>query len=88
MTIIDDAMVVLADLGFRSELVQTQPGFSGFLAKAPNGVSGYFVWSHFDVDDYQFRIARFWIDNEHEKGYVDHNLINAVARAKSLLASI
>ena len=88
MTILDDAMMVLARLGFQSHLVKTQPGFSGFLAKSENGVSGYFVWSHNSDDDYQFRIARFWLDNEDEKGFADHDLITAVSRAKNLLASI
>jgi hypothetical protein len=88
MTIIDDAMVVLAGLGFESKLVQTQPGFSGFLATSENGVSGYFVWSHSNSDDYQFRIARFWRGDVQEKGYVDHNLISAISRAKNLLTSI
>jgi hypothetical protein len=88
MTIIDDAMVVLAGLGFESQLVKTQPGFSGFLAKAENGVSGYFVWSHSDSEDYQFRVARFWLGNEQEVGFTDHNLISAVSRAKKLLTSI
>lgn len=88
MTIIDDAMVVLAGLGFQSELVQTQPGFSAFLAKAPNGVSGYLVWSNSNSDDYQFRLARFWVDDAEAVGYVDQDLISAVSRAKSLLAAL
>jgi hypothetical protein len=60
MTIIDNTAAVLANLGLIANKISTPPGYAGLQVDLPNNSQAYFVWSKIDAQDFHFRLARFW----------------------------
>jgi hypothetical protein len=59
-TIIDCTVEILASMNLRTSKVSTPPGFAGIQVILPNDSQAFFVWSKMDDNDFHFRVARFW----------------------------
>ena len=84
MSIIDDTIQILASMNLRVISVETPPGFKGIRVDLPNDAQAFFVWAKIDKDDYAFRIARFWANENPFSMLMMPNLTEALARIREL----
>jgi hypothetical protein len=86
-TIIDDTIKILESMNLIVMRVSTPPGHAGIRVILPDDSQAYFVWEKMDgADDYHFRIARFWEDENPFSMWVSTNLIQALAKTRILTA--
>ena len=85
-SVIDDTLVVLQSLGLNSVKVTTPPGYAGISVALPNNAQAFFVWSNMGKDDFQFRTARFWENDNPFSGFVCQDLIQAITQTRILIA--
>jgi len=83
-TIIDDTMEVLSSMNLLAIPVETPPGFSGIQVILPNETQAFFIWAKIDKDDFAFRLARFWANENPFSMLVIPNLIDALARTREM----
>ena len=83
-SIIDDTMVVLSSMNLQAIPVETPPGFSGIQVNLPNEAQAFFIWAKIDKDDFAFRLARFWANENPFSMLVIPNLIDALARTREM----
>lgn len=62
-SIIDDTMGILQSMNLQVKKVSTPPGYAGLEVSLPNNSQGYFVWAKIDNEDFAFRLARFWTND-------------------------
>jgi len=84
MNILDDVLAVLWNMGLTANRVNTPPGFAGLSVYLPNNGYAFFVWSKIDNDDYYFRLARFWANDNPFSMWVCNDLIQAISKTKVL----
>jgi hypothetical protein len=86
-TIIDDTIKILESMDLMVVRVSTPPGHAGIRVILPDDSQAYFVWEKMDGgDDYHFRVARFWEDENPFSMWVSTNLIKALAKTRILIA--
>ena len=83
-SIIDDTIVVLSSMNLQAIPVETPPGFSGIQVNLPNEAQAFFIWAKIDKDDFAFRLARFWANENPFSMLVIPNLIDALARTREM----
>ena len=81
-TIIDDTIDILASFGLKSVKVTTPPGFAGIQVNLPHDSQAFFIWNKIDANDYHFRVARFWANDNPFSMWASPNLIDAIAQAR------
>lgn len=86
-TIIDDTIKILESLNLPVAKVSTPPGHAGLRVLLPDDSQAYFVWSSMDDGDYHFRVARFWEDENPFSMWVSTNLIEALAKTRTITAN-
>lgn len=84
-TIIDDTAALLSNMGLRVKRVTTPPGYAGIQVDFPQESQAFFVWSKMDGNDFHFRTARFWANENPFSMYTYTNLPEAVAQARVLV---
>jgi hypothetical protein len=84
-TIIDTTVEILQGLNLKTEKVATPPGYSGIQVDLPNDSQAFFVWTKMDDNDYHFRTARFWANENPFAMFVSTNLPDALAKTRVLL---
>lgn len=83
-TIIDSTLQVIASMGLEGSRVTALPGYAGIAVALPNDSQAYFVWSKMDDDDFHFRLARFWQNENPLSMWVSTDLIEAIAKTRVL----
>jgi len=83
-TIIDDTIVVLSSMNLQAIPVETPPGFAGIQVILPNETQAFFIWAKIDKNDFAFRLARFWANENPLSMLVIPNLIDALARTREM----
>lgn len=81
-SVIDDTIDVLSTIGLKAIKVTTPPGFAGIQVDLPHDSQAFFIWNKIDVNDYHFRVARFWANDNPFSMWASPNLIDAIAKAK------
>lgn len=81
-SIIDDTAQVLANLGLTVIKVSTPPGYAGLQVNLPHDNQAFFVWSKIDQNDYHFRLARFWANENPFSMWVCPSLTDAIAKTR------
>jgi hypothetical protein len=83
-TIIETTQEIIEGLGLEVNKVSTPPGYAGLSVALPNDSQAFFIWSKMDGDDYHFRIARFWANDNPFSMFICPDLISAIAKTKVL----
>ena len=83
-SIIDDTTEILTSMNLRVIPVETPPGYSGLQVDLPNDSQAFFVWAKIDKEDYAFRVARFWANENPFSMLMIPNLIEALARTREM----
>lgn len=84
-TIIDSTIEILTSMNLSVKKITTTPGFAGIQVDLPNDSQAFFVWSKMDDNDFHFRTARFW-DNENPFSmWVCPTLPDALAQTRVLI---
>jgi len=81
-SIIDDTLDVLKSMNLQAEKVTTPPGYAGIQVDLPHDSQAFFVWSKIDGNDFHFRLARFWANENPFSMWVSPNLIEALAKTR------
>ena len=84
MNIIDDTLSILMGMGLTASKVTTPPGYAGLSVALPNDSHAFFVWSKINEDDYYFRLARFWANDNPFSMWVCADLIQAINKTRVL----
>lgn len=87
MSVIDDTANILRNMGLEVNPVSTAPKFAGIVAKLPNDAQVFFVWSEMGQDDYHFRVARFWQNDNPFSMMAFSDLIKALVNLRILISS-
>jgi hypothetical protein len=80
-SIIEDTVSILASMNLEGVRVSTPPGYAGLQVELPNNSQAYFVWSKIDNEDFHFRLARFWENDNPFSMVVCPSLPEAIAQA-------
>lgn len=83
-TIIDDTINILSLMNLTAVKVSTPPGFAGLQVELPNDAQAFFIWTKIDKDDFYFRMARFWANDNPFSMWVSPNLVEALAKTRVL----
>lgn len=83
-SIIDDTTVVLSSMNLQAIPIETPPGYAGIQVNLPNEAQAFFIWAKIDKDDFAFRLARFWANENPFSMLVIPNLIDALARTREM----
>lgn len=84
LSIIDDTIGILSAMGLESFRVSTPPGFAGISVNLPNESQAFFVWSKMDDNDFHFRVARFWQNENPFSMWTCPDLIEAIVKTRVL----
>jgi len=79
-SIIEDTVSILASMNLEGVRVATPPGYAGLQVDLPNNSQAYFVWSKIDNQDFHFRLARFWENDNPFSMVVCPSLPEAIAQ--------
>ena len=83
-TILDTTQEIIQDLGLQVSRVATPPGYAGLSVSLPHDSQAFFIWTKMDEDDYHFRIARFWANDNPFAMFICADLTSAIAKTKVL----
>ncbi len=86
-SIVDDTLNILKSMNLYAQKVTTPPGYAGIQVNLPNDAQAFFVWTKIDQDDFHFRLARFWANENPFSMWVSPNLIEALARTRVMATS-
>ncbi|ANH49203.1 hypothetical protein uvFWCGRAMDCOMC203_027 [Freshwater phage uvFW-CGR-AMD-COM-C203] len=84
-TIIDSTIEILSSMNLKANKVTTPPGYAGIQIDLPNDSQAFFVWSKMDDDDFHFRTARFWANDNPFSMWICPNLPEALAQTRVLI---
>jgi len=84
LSIIDDTIGILSSMGLSSTRVTTTPGFAGLSVSLPNESQAFFIWSKMDDNDFHFRVARFWQNENPFSMWTCPDLIEAIVKTRVL----
>jgi hypothetical protein len=83
--IIETTQEIIQGLGLKANKVSTPPGYAGLSVTLPNDSQAFFIWTKMDEDDYHFRIARFWSNDNPFAMFICPDLTSAIAKTKVLI---
>ena len=83
-TILETTQEIIEGLGLTATRVSTPPGYAGLAIALPNDSQAFFIWTKMDGDDYHFRIARFWANDNPFAMFICPDLTSAIAKTKVL----
>jgi hypothetical protein len=83
-SIIDDTIAILSSMNLVAKKVSTPPGYAGLQVDLPHDAQAFFIWTKIDKDDFHFRMARFWENENPFSMWVSPNLIEALAKTRVL----
>jgi hypothetical protein len=72
-------------MNLKANKVTTPPGYAGIQIDLPNDSQAFFVWSKMDDDDFHFRTARFWANDNPLSMWICPNLPEALAKTRVLI---
>ena len=84
-TIIDNTIEILSSMNLKAIKVTTPPGYAGIQIDLPNDSQAFFVWSKMDDNDFHFRTARFWANDNPFSMSICPNLPAALAQTRVLI---
>lgn len=83
-TIIDVTIELLNSMNLQAQRVTTQPGYVGVEVDLPNDTHAFFIWSKMDANDFAFRVASFWENENVFPSFSISNLPEAFAKTRIL----